>query len=961
MKAPIIIATSLTLIATHALGSDRSATFTGKDYQAKVVEQTKLGISHDGGPSLVFDSEFTIFYSAKSPQKSMRRPDVGKNQEETVLYKVPTWGRTELKKIDPSEHVMDGFDPATDRELEQGRTANYFLAAPYTRVRAVMSKATEDGLEWVFEEQEHFTLSAKVICTPKSTQPVLTWTLTPKTAGYFSVGYTGAPSQSPKAVDEIWQPLIWQEKRFPNLPYLTEAFLCPVPSALVSHKGMTVGVLADPKHIPFMPLPKTHNSQFGVMVRNGKGLAQPSLFAPVLGGKSSKLNAGDSHTFKAHLICRKQSLLDTYEFLGREYYGFRDYRKNTTVTLNQTFDNMIEYCMSNYSRFDPSLRGCSYSTDVPGAVKNITGLHPLSLAFVTDNEDIYIHRARPMVEYGYSRERFLFATDPTIKRDGTSARLEGPGVPMSDYSAVFTFSQNRMQNYLKQAQEIYDKPIHRSLNLTAQLYGDRWQNALALYKATGEKAYLDAAIKGADDYIANRMDTLPVDFNDKESRGIFFWTSYAPQWMELYLLYEASNEKRFLEAAHTGARRFAQFVYLCPVIPNQQVTVNPGGKVPRYRGGNRFEDMLVPETSVDAWEVSEIGLTPESSPTCQGHRAKYLAQYASWFLRIAADTNDALLHDMARSAIIGRYESFPGYHINAGRTTAHGMANFALREHKELNGVTSMHYNHPWPHAALIFDYLVSDVYYRSNGALDFPSEYAEGYAYCRSKVYGAQPGTFYDGSKMHLYMPKDLLKSSNVQINYLAARTSSDLILMLTNQSTKDATTTLTLNQELMALLGEKEGVVEIWKEGKKTSTGAVKDGTIQVEVPAMGLTSINIKGLTVKPRFQDKIFAEKPGSWSKDQDRLDFGGGTEALLLDFGPELQSVYSYTKANGTVFKSVEFHYACDGKWKSVKKSSFPFEFTVSVPKGTKTFTYRYEATTTKGDMSVSKEGSLSQR
>ena len=160
---------------------------------------------------------------------------------------------------------------------------------------------------------------------------------------------------------------------------------------------------------------------------------------------------------------------------------------------------------------------------------------------------------------------------------------------------------------------------------------------------------------------------------------------------------------------------------------------------------------------MEAWRVSEIGLMPESSPTCNGHRGIYLAQYAPWMLRIACDSRDTFLHDIARSSVIGRYESFPGYHMNAGRTTAHEKTDFPIRSLKELNGVTSLHYNHPWPHAALIMDYLISDVYYQSDGKLDFPSEYAEGYAYCRSKVYGAKPGKFYDGSDMALYMPKGL------------------------------------------------------------------------------------------------------------------------------------------------------------------------------------------------------------
>ena len=437
---------------------------------------------------------------------------------------------------------------------------------------------------------------------------------------------------------------------------------------------------------------------------------------------------------------------------------------------------------------------------------------------------------------------------------------------------------------------------------------------------------------------------------------MFFWTSFAPQWMELYLLYEVTKEKRFLEAAHVGARRHAQFVYLCPVIPDKKVTVNKGGQIPRYRGGPRFKDYPIPEETVDAWVVSEIGLTSESSPTCQGHRAKYLAQYAAWFLRIAADTNDTFLHDVARSAIIGRYENFPGYHINGGRTTGHSKADFPLREHVELNGVTSMHYNHPWPHAALIFDYLVSDVYYRSKGALDFPSEYAEGYAYCRSKVYGAEPGTFFDGSKMHLYMPKGLLKTSNVQINYLAARTSDSLILMLSNQSESSESAILTINKDLLDLKDRGDVPVEVWSGGKKVSTVDVHGQAIKVNVPAMDLISLKIGGLHVETDFQRKIFSGKSAAWEKDHDQIDFGGGTHALFFDFGPALQSVYSYTKANNTLFKSVEFHYACDGNWSMVKKDSFPFEYTVPVPQGTKEFKFRYEAVDVEGSRVVSEIG-----
>jgi len=970
MRYVNIMAASLIVIALTAsfvfgVGNepDVSSSVSGNvrknsEYQVRLVDGASLEIRHQNSRPRIFTSEFTVFFTTENPVKLMRRPEVGFNQEEKVLYKVPTWGREELKKIDPAEHVMDGFDPKTDRELEQGRTANYYLAAANEVVFANQVRIMDNSIEWFYPENDKFKLSARIKLPKGTGTPELTFTLVPRRQGYYSAGYTGAPRINPEQMDEMWLPMIWQEKRFPNLPYLTEAFLCPLPAALVTYQGITVGVLADAAEIPFMPLPKSNNSKFGIMIRDNRGMAQPSLFAPVLGGYKSLMHPNESFTFKAKLICRNNSLLDTFESVARQDYRFQDYRRNSTVTLNKTFENMMDYSMGPYSQFVSELRGCNYATDVPGAVKNITGLHPLSLAIVTDNQDVYEKRARPMVEYGLSRERFLFATNPKINRDGTCARRKGPGVPMSDFTAVYAFSQNRMNNYLFQAKEIFDKPINRSLNLTARLYGDRWQNAMYLYKATGENQYLTKAIEGADKYLKKRIDTLQTDFQDNDSRGMFFWTSYAPQWMELYLLYEITGKPRFLEAACTGAHRYAQFTWFNPVIPDEKVIVNIGNKVPRYRQSDKFVDMLIPEETVDAWRVSEIGLTPESSPTCSGHRGIYLASYAPWMLRIACDAKDSFLHDIARSAIIGRYESFPGYHMNAGRTTGHEKADFALRSLKELNGVTSLHYNHPWHHTAVIMDYLVSDVYYCSGGELDFPSEYAEGYAYCRSKVYGAKPGRFYDGSEMMLYMPKGLASSSNIQINYLAARNKSKLYIMLINQSKQAQQTTITLNQELLNIKAGKGYPVEIWKDNKRSDGLTMKNGKITVDISSSGVTALVIKGVKVTPVFQNKIMNSASAKWAKDKQELDFGTGTKAFLFNFGADLQSVYSYTKANSVVFRRVTFHYANDGRWQSVSKDSYPFEYTVNVPQGTREFRFRYKAVTVDGETITSDQGVL---
>ncbi len=404
--------------------------------------------------------------------------------------------------------------------------------------------------------------------------------------------------------------------------------------------------------------------------------------------------------------------MNCFEDIAYNTCGFGDIRENSTCNLNTTIENTIEYCLSPYAMFMDELRGCNYSTDVPGAVKNISGLHPLEFAVLTNDEHIFKRLARPMLEYGLSRERFLFSTNDKVKGQGTSSRLNGPGVPVTDLLETYVYTNNRSDYFLADAKKLYNNKVARSLNLDFMSYEDRWLNSIALYRATGEQKYLDQAIKDADKYLEQRVYTKQKDFEDKYSLGLFFWTSFTNQWMELLWLYEITGEQRYLDAAHEGARYYTQYCWITPTIPEGTVRVNPDGVVPKYRkDSTKFVYMHLPEADVPAWKLSEIGLTPESSGTSAGHRAIFMAHHAPLMVIIAALTNDKFLHDMARNAVVGRYDAFPGYHLNAGRTNAFEMKNFAFRSQKELNGHTSIHYNHPQSHVVMLWDYLSSDFY----------------------------------------------------------------------------------------------------------------------------------------------------------------------------------------------------------------------------------------------------------
>ena len=110
------------------------------------------------------------------------------------------------------------------------------------------------------------------------------------------------------------------------------------------------------------------------MVRNEEGKAQPQLFAPVLGGQGSEMKVGETFQFKSFLVIESGEIHEAFENIARSEFGFKDYRINETISLNQTIENIVDYSKSDYAWFVDSLKGFAYSTDVPGAVKNVNGV-----------------------------------------------------------------------------------------------------------------------------------------------------------------------------------------------------------------------------------------------------------------------------------------------------------------------------------------------------------------------------------------------------------------------------------------------------------------------------------------------------------------------------------------------------------------------------------------------------------
>lgn len=887
----------------------------------ELTKQKTIRISN-GTASYEFRPDFKLIYSAKDPKMLL------KNLSE-VNYFAPTWEATAIpaekmysdRKKDVSRGG-DGIDESLDAKLTNGRTGDIFYSGQAIDFKLISVEKIKDTIYIKSIAEDFGSIIAKVYSSSTSL-PFLSYTFHTKKTGYFSIVYCGSPEFKLDELQEVWQPMIWQQKRFPEFSYLSLAYQCPIPATFAGHKSNTVGVLVDSKEMPFQPLPTRDNNRFGVALRNKAGNVQPMVVAPVLGHLNSGMKTGDQFSFSLHLVALPTTISKSYENIARSVFNFHDYRHNDFVTVNQTLDNEIDYGLSPYSCFIDSLKGCSYSTDVPGSTKNVSSLNPLSIALVTDNENVYRKRAYPIMEYMLSRDNTLFCLDTLQKVQSPSRKLGKPCAPLSELVSLYNMSGKTGSFFLRWAEDKFYKntPIEKRENGRGL-----WSDCIEMYRSTGDTAYLNWAIRGAKFYIKSQ-----VNEPQTKLRAEFFWSSYAPKYIPLLELYEITKDKEFLEAAHKAARLYAMFVWMTPEIPTEKITVNENNKAPWYwylksRG---LPQQSVPEESVYAWRLSETGLVSESSTTGIGHRAVFMAHHAPYFLRLFHYTGDEFLRDIARSAIVGRYSNFPGYHINTERTTAYEKFDFPLRNPDQISA-TSFHYNHPFPHMSILLDYLVTDAMDKSNDRISFPSLHIEGYGYLQNKFYGHASGRFFDDKNVWLWMPQRLLTTSNTELNYISARGDKAIYMAFMNQSSENVTSEISFNLSILPQFKDKTIAAELWVNNKNSGKVSIINGKLQVKCSLKGIVSIIVRNIEVESSFQQK-FADKDIPWKHDYYESNFGRSS-ALLINMSKEMKTAYVYLRDDDYKFSKVNMLYKVDnGKFKSMEDGSYPYEFTADIP------------------------------
>ena len=845
------------------------------------------------------------------------------------------------------------------KETSKEQTADFFESAHPVTLTASSGKLTARKIEWNFPQSNAYTLTAALSLTADVNEPVIEYHFTPKEEAFYSIGYTGMPQLAPDKTDGIWQPLVWQEKRFPEKSFLSTEDMCNLPGTMVEKDGMTYGVFADPRAIPYrLPDQPSGNIKFGVLVRNQQGNAQPQIFAPVFGNKDSKLGSGEAYSFQFRVFMYKGHQPDAYIYLAENIFDFKDYRENVYTNINQTIENMIDFQMDDvYSRWSIDMKGFDYSTDVANTVKNVSGLHPLSTAIITDNQGIYTRRALPMIEYLMSREKYLFSVDKKVTGQQTSSKMTGPAVEVSELAVLNDFYRGKSPVFSYLADSL--SHTTRKLNLSKDSKGDDWPNLLSLYKMTGKTDYLTKAKQKADEYIKWRVNTLQTDFSDASTAlSAMFWTDFSPLWMELLNLYEVTKEQRYLDAAVMGAKQYMQYTWFYPVIPKGNILINKDN-ISAFLCGEAKRDKIPPmpaaRQEVPAWRVSQIGLTSEASYTFSGNPAIFLANQAPHLLRLAHYTHDDFFRSVARSAVVGRYSNYPGYDINGEFNTVYSRPDYPLRYQHEVS-YNQFYYNHVWPQIAMLFDYLVSDVYASSKGKIDFPGEFAVGYAYLKSNVYGSRTGSFYDDKNVHLWLPKQLLTIDNEQVNYVTGYGNGKFYIALLNQSDKDLDVQVTANPDLVPVEAQGVHTARLWQDNNSAKPANLENGKIRVHLSPKGITALAIDNVPVVTQFQQKITAnpgDQPNNKSYRISDTPFGK-VRSAIFSLG-KLSDAYIWLEANNEELSKAKLSYRLKGakNWMTKEDASYPFEFSVPLSEKDTELEWWIDATTTGGQATSS--------
>lgn len=958
---PALMVLVTTVFCVHVCAGLNAQILKNRQYELVLLDDHAVEVRVDGVAPQILSGEFTVMYSPIHLGFAMNRvgefdfayprpfPDASVRARRWPIYS---------DKLDAKAHNLQSIGVASGGELmvtnhttgednwvfidSQGytikaladlnlqQTLDPFLAGRRTTIRAIKSRVSDRTITWNFQDQAGFALSAEIFLPHGDGDPQITYHLEVRENGYYSMAYTGTPWLDSDETIPVPQAAAGrgfaEDMDLPGFRetniVISEAFLTLPRAHVATNKANSV-IVIDPKESPFRlvqdskgvqtyALGSESNSRFGMMIQKNANGVRPVALTPIMAGYESRMFKGDTYRFTIRYVLRPGEWQDTYKYIAKKIYDFRDMRDNSGAgSMSNTLENIMDYLSDrsghNYAMWHTEQKYYNYWSDRAGNFKPFSPMFSLAAAIMTDDESFYKKHALPIIEFALSRKTNTFQPYDVINtymaqwgRD-----LGSPYPDVAQLAELYGMFQNRTYAFKHYFEE---KGFEE----------DNYMHLLSRYRIYGNAEDLENAMRLAD-------------------KGGHF--------MDQLEMYEKTGYDNYLKASVENAYRDMHRYNLFPMVPDTMLVIEKGNKVPihghafqRHRdwGFSPPQNIYGPEQTVPAWRVSLVGVQ------LSAYRGGYWISNHGQLMRLATHAQDDFIRDMQRWAMVGRYANYPGDFRSIEHSLVAEMPDAPMRYIYETN-FSTFNPGHAIEWIGAVMDFLVNDCFNRSDKNIDFPSRTMYGSAF-RVKTYGDRAGKFYDETNVRLWLPRKLLTSDNRQVDYLAGYGNGKLYIVFWNQSFKSEKVKIDFDPEWVDYTGKH--TARVWKDNKDSGRTRVHDNSLEFEISSKGIIAYAIDDVTVKTRLHAKMFDEKAITLGDKSIAVDVEtpfGKLHAMLITLGRGLTTSYVYTDALPENVISAKLRYRQgDEDWQEAVDAIYPYEFTTQIDEDKGHFEFVFE-------------------
>lgn len=691
--------------------------------------------------------------------------------------------------------------------FEQANGKNPFTAGELLLCKATtVAKISDQEIHITYVTDNGYTLNGIWKLAAGDNHLSLTLNYQATASGYYSFAVAALQPIAASAVKNVQLPPMYQYQRLPDRPLMVPSALTPQPLSIVEttlndtpYSYFVAGALSN------FPLAWAtgETSPMGFSLKNESNQVQPLAFGPILGFADSKLDQGQSISREFIIGAVANTWDGALEYLSNTVYDVKDYRKQGTTSLTNAALNMVELIKNdNFSGWDTTMKGfydIEQNPAIAPVVVNTSPLMLLSAAVLGEDEDLYLKRALPAIEYTLSRRGYRWSN-----KQGTLFTPSESSLKLSPYSKEFNVAYFEGLDKLTKGANpwLVDLALPNGELRTTT---NSWTEKLAAYRMTQNASWLSDAIRGADLFLTN--DVYASKTNALDEYG-FYNTSFYPNWWDLMDIYELTKNSRYLAAAEKSAFYTIAGIRSYPKVTANLQTIHPGnnysGTTTIWWKGTQQYRLGYPRVAGDVQEkqvpqdlVSPVGLGFEQPVTLFFTKAPilhvYMSNWAPNLLRIFQHTGRDIFKTYARNSIIGRFANYPGYY-------ARGFTDVPLKPDYPYVGpdVTSIYYHHIPSQLAFTYDFLVTEAMQRSQGNINFPYSRQEGFVWFNNRIFGGGKGKIYSDKEATLLLKKDLVQMSDPEVNYLTAISENKFWVIALNESANPTAVNLTLTDSV-------------------------------------------------------------------------------------------------------------------------------------------------------------------